>query len=477
MDLRAFQKTFLKGARDPAVDTAALSIPRGNGKSTLAGQMVADALTPDHPAFAGDGAEVVLFAGSIEQCRIVYRQALSFLDRPDDYRLVDSATRVAITHKKRRTRMKAVGSNPKTSLGLVGVPLVILDEPGALHAVGGTALWDAIATAQGKPGSPLKAVLIGTLAPAPAGSWWERLIDDGSQASTYVQALRGRIDEDDDLWWSRWPEIRRCNPLTAVSAAFRAKLREERDAALRDSRLKARFLSFRLNTPTADEAEVLLTVADWKAICRREVEPAEGRPLVGVDLGGGRAWSAAVAGWRNGRIEAVAVAPGTPSLELQERRDRVAPGSYQRLADAGVLVTDGDRRVPRPEVLLDLVKWWRPERIICDRFRLPDLQDVAGRLPIHPRVSRWSEAAEDIRALRRMALDGPMSVGMESRALIAASLGVTKVKNDDQGSFRLVKKDGTNNSARDDVSSALVLLAGAMARRPKPRPSYLGLVA
>ena len=172
MILRGFQKTFLANARDPAVDTACLSIPRGNGKSSLAGKMVADALTPDHPAFAGDGAEIVLFAGSIEQCRIVYRQALGFLEQPDDYRLVDSATRLAIVHRKRRTRMKAIGSNPKTSLGLVGVPLVVLDEPGALHAVGGAALWDAVATAQGKPGSPLKAVLIGTLAPAPAGSWW-----------------------------------------------------------------------------------------------------------------------------------------------------------------------------------------------------------------------------------------------------------------------------------------------------------------
>ena len=279
------------------------------------------------------------------------------------------------------------------------------------------------------------------------------------------------------MWWSRWPEIRRCNPLTAVSAPFRAKLLEERDAALRDSRLKARFLSFRLNTPTADEAEVLLTVADWKAVCRRDVEPAEGSPLVGVDLGGGRAWSAAVAGWRSGRIEAVAVAPGVPSLELQEKRDRVAPGTYTTLADAGVLVTDGDRRVPRPEVLLDLVKPWRPERVICDRFRVDELRDVAGRLPIHPRVCRWSEAGEDIRALRKMALDGPMSVGPESRALIAASLGVSKIKNDDQGSYRLVKRDGTNNTARDDVAAALTLLAGAMDRRPAPRARYLGLVA
>ena len=477
MNLRPFQKTFIKRALDPAVDTAALSIPRGNGKTTLAGLMVANALNPDHADYAGDGAEVVLFAGSIEQCRLVYRQALGFLPDPDAYRLVDSATRVAITHKRRRTRLKAIGSNPKTSLGLVGVPLVVLDEPGALHTIGGGALWDSIATAQGKPGSRLKAVLIGTIAPAAPGSWWPELVDAGSQRSTYVQALRGRVDEEDDLWWSKWPEIARVNPLARVDAGFRAKLLEERDGALKDSRLKARFLSYRLNSPTADESEVLLTVQDWRAVCRREVEAADGRPLVGVDLGGGRAWSAAVAGWRSGRIEAVAVAPGTPSLEAQEKRDRVPAGTYVRLADAGVLVTDGDRRVPRPEALLDLVRPWRPERIICDRFRYDELKDAAGRLPIMPRVSRWSEAAEDIRALRKMALDGPLSVGPESRALIQASLAVSKVKNDDQGSFRLTKRDPRHNTARDDVAAALVLVAGAMSRRPKPRPSYLGLVA
>jgi len=68
---------------------------------------------------------------------------------------------VAITPKDCRTRLKAVGSNPKTSLGLVGVPLAILDESAELHTVGGTALWAAVRTVQGKVGSPLKAILTG----------------------------------------------------------------------------------------------------------------------------------------------------------------------------------------------------------------------------------------------------------------------------------------------------------------------------
>ena len=476
MILRPFQRTFLRRALAPGIDTACLSIPRGGGKTTLAGFMVANALNPDHPAYAGDGNEVVLFAGSIEQCRLVYRQAIGFLKDPDAYRLVDSATRVAITHKERRTRLKAIGSNPKTSLGLVGVPLVVLDEPGALHTIGGGALWDSIATAQGKVGSKLKAVLIGTIAPAAPGSWWPELIDTGSTGSTYVQALRGRIDPEDDEWWAKWREIARCNPLARIDAGFRAKLLEERDAALKDSRLKARFLSFRLNTPTRDSSEVLLTTDDWNLVRRREVAPAEGRPVVAVDLGGGRAWSAAVAWWRSGRIEALAVAPGTPTLEKQEERDRVPKGTYTRLADAGVLTTDGDRRVPRPEALIGLALSWRPEVIICDRFRLNELEDCRIPCPVQPRVSRWSEAAEDIRALRAFAGDGPMSVAQRSRALIEASLAVAQVKNDDQGSFRLVKRDTSNNTARDDVAAALTLAAGAVSRWPRPAAFRVSVV-
>ena len=101
----------------------------------------------------------------------------------------------------------------------------------------------------------------------------------------------------------------------------------ERDAARRDSRLKARFLSYRLNVPTSDESEVLLTVADWEMVEGREVPPREGRPMVAADLGSGRAWSAAVSLWPNGRLEALALAPGIPNLESQERRDRVPSGN------------------------------------------------------------------------------------------------------------------------------------------------------
>ena len=399
-----------------------------------------------------------LGAGSIEQARLCYRFVRADLEPAGGYRFLDSATRFGITHVSSNTRLRVLSSNAKTAFGIVGCPLLVADEPGSWETVGGELLHDALQTAQGKPGSPLRVVYIGTLAPA-RGGWWRELVGDGSNGSTFVQSLQG-----DPGKWDRWPEIRRCNPLTAISAAFRAKLLEERDKARRDTRKKARFLSYRLNVPSADESTVLLTVDDWDRSCGRPLAGPFGRPVVGIDLGGGRAWSAAVALWESGRCEAVAVAPGTPGLDGQERRDRVPRGTYQRLAAAGTLTTDGDRRVPRVESLMARVMAWNPATITCDFFRVAELLDaVGGKVRIVGRRTRWSESAEDIRAARSMAQDGPLSVAPGARALLTASLAAAVVRNDEDGSMRMVKR-GRDNCGRDDVAHALKMAAGTWSR-------------
>ena len=475
LKLRPFQKKFIAAATSPDVDTAALCLPRGNGKSALAGHLVTRILDPKDKLFRS-GTESVLCAASIEQARIVFRFARADLDTPDsEYRFLDSHNRIGIMHVPTRTRLRVIGSNGKTAMGLVGCPWAICDEPGSWETNGGQLLNDAIETAKGKPGSPLRAVYIGTLAPAMSG-WWHSLIKDGSRHSTHVHVLQGDIDK-----WDTWQEIRRCNPLVEISKEFRKKLLSERDEARADSRLKARFLSYRLNVPSGDESTMLLTVDDWKSVCSRPEALPAGRPIVGVDLGAGRAWSAAVAAWRSGRIEALAVCPGIPNIHEQEKRDRVPSGTYRKLIDSGSLRVAHGLRVPPPSMLIDAIReaWGMPEVIICDRFRLGELQDVARGILVSSRVTRWSEASEDIRAVRKMAADGPLACAKSSRSLLTASLSVALVKNDDQGSVRLIKS-GTNNTGRDDVAAALTLAAGAMSRmlaRPVRRWRYAGMTA
>ena len=213
---------------------------------------------------------------------------------------------------------------------------------------------------------------------------------------------------------------------------------------------------------------MLMMVEDWALVCAREVPDRAGAPIVGIDLGHSRSWSAAVAIWRTGRVEALAVAPGIPSLEAQEKRDRASWGAYRKLALAGTLRIAEGLRVPTPAQLYEAAcaAFGQPARIVCDRFKLDVLRDAVGAgVPIVDRVTRWSSATEDIQALRKIALDGPLSVEAGSRDLLTASLGAAMVKTDDQGSVRLAKK-GTNNTARDDVAAALTLAAGSFVREP-----------
>ena len=169
------------------------------------------------------------------------------------------------------------------------------------------------------------------------------------------------------------------------------------------------------------------------------------------------------------------MAPGIPSIDAQEKRDRVPAGTYRRLVDGGALrVAEGLRVQPPAELYRAVVgAWGLPRRILCDRFRLPELRDVVGgAVPLFPRIARWSEASEDIRAVRKLAADGPLACAPGSRPLLTASLAAAMVRNDDQGSVRMIKR-GTHNTGRDDVAAALVLACGSLARElSKPAPSF-----
>ena len=186
----------------------------------------------------------------------------------------------------------------------------------------------------------------------------------------------------------------RVNPLAKVSPEFRAKLKEEREQARGDTRLKARFLSYRLNCPTARRKRG----CSWKSPTISGCLSAQRlsglvQPIVALDLGGGRAWSAAVAVWQTGRIESLALAPGVPDLAAQEKRDRIPAGLYGKLYDRGLLHVDEGRRVQSVELLWRLIvaEWGEPALTICDRFRLNELVDALGPyVPIEPRVTRWS---------------------------------------------------------------------------------------
>ena len=77
----------------------------------------------------------------------------------------------------------------------------------------------------------------------------------------------------------------------------------------------------------------LLNLEDWERMEQRPTPERDGPAIVGIGPSGRAAPGVRRARiWESGRTEALAVAPGIPSLEQQERRDRVPAGAYQ---DAG----------------------------------------------------------------------------------------------------------------------------------------------
>ena len=118
MRLRKFQKSFIEAVESGRYRQLALSLPRGNGKSQLAGYLGARLLTPGDSMFKA-GSESIVIASTYEQGRIVYRFTRDLLADLDDYRLSDSLTRVQILHKPTRTVLQVRSSNARGVLGLV----------------------------------------------------------------------------------------------------------------------------------------------------------------------------------------------------------------------------------------------------------------------------------------------------------------------------------------------------------------------
>ena len=460
--LMPFQSSFVSAVcrKEQPVDIAALSVPRGNGKSWLCGKMVARSISPGDPLF-DEGVENVLVAASRPQAGIVLEFARQALGSVEGYRWrIDG-----VEHLDSRTRVRVISSDSRRALGLgANVRIVIADEPGAWSPTAGRRLWDAITTALGK--RRMTVVAVGTLAPAPLtgpASWWPGFVSSGSGDGRHVALLQANPEK-----WESFEEVLRVNPVAAINSHLRRTLEREHKAALASERTSRTFKQFRLNLPGDPvDTQPLITTAEWARVCAREVPECEGAPIVGVDLGGARSWSAAAALWPSGRIEAWAIAPGVPSLADQEREDQVHEGSYAELVVSGGLSVDEGQHVPSIERLLARVWAWEPLAIVCDNYRAPELHHVvSGRVRVIERARSGGEATSNVQALRARLLDSEAGVIESSRALLGAAWAQTNLIIGNEGQAKVTKIDARRS--RDDAAAALLLAAGELARRPAP---------
>ena len=460
--LLPFQANFVRAicrtTRPPSI--AAASWPRGSGKSWLCGKLVARSLTPGDPLHE-DAVENVLVAASRAQASIVLEFARAALGESDGYRW----SKDGVVHKDTRTRVTVISSDARRALGLgANVRLIVADEPGAWSPTAGRRLWDAMTTALGKRRTTV--VAIGTLAPAPVtgvGSWWPSFVASGSGDGRHVSLLQADHDK-----WRDFDEVLRVNPVAAISSHLRRTLEREHEAALSSEMAARTFRNFRLNLPGDPvDTQPLVTSSEWQRVCARPVPACEGAPVVGIDLGGSRSWSAGSAIFPSGRVEAWALAPGVPGLAEQERDDQVPDGSYAQLVRSGGLSVDDVRAVPDIALLLSRIWEWEPTVLVSDPFRAAELhQVVAGRVRIVERARGGGESTSNVQALRSRLLDSDAGVSESSRGLLGAAFAQTSLVIDASGITKVTKARAKRS--RDDAVAALLLAAGELARRPAP---------
>ena len=460
--LLPYQREFLAAVtrRDNRPELAAISVGRGNGKTFLAGTLLARALKPsDDPLFVS-GSESVLVSASRPMAALTLEAARLVLGDDPAFRW----RRDGVEHVKTRTRCRVLSSDSRRAYGLgSAMNLAVLDEPGSFAPTSGERLWRALLGSLGKNASA-RILACGTLAPGAIGGWWQSFVEAGSGPGKHVQLIQGS-----ESTWRDWDAVLAANPCTAINDNLVRTLKREHDEALQNDRAASAFLRFRMNVnaPEVTHAQPLITTAEWARVCARPVPACEGAPIIGVDLGGSRSWSAAAALWPSGRIEAWAIAPGVPALAEQEREDQVPDGSYAELARSGGLTVDEGRAVPDIGRLLSRIWTLEPSCIVCDPYRVAELnQAVGGRVRIVERARGGGESTSNIQALRSRLLDSDAGVSESSRALLGAAFEQTSLVIDGSGNTKVLKSRAKRS--RDDAAAALLLAAGELARRPAP---------
>ena len=418
-------------------------------------------------------------AASYQQARVAFDHVLAFIQDAlfprSHWSVSNSAIAGYVIHKPTGAKLRLLSSDPKRAHGIAPA-LIIADEPAQWTTGTGERMYSALVTSLGKiPGARL--IALGTR-PAETSHWFQRLLDsdgeDGIVSASY------HADPDCDLGdAAAWAAA---NPSLPAMPELERTIAAEAAAAEANPALRAAFRALRLNcgTPDTDHRECLVEVEQWRAGCQLDGAAAGGYVL-GLDVGGSLALSAAVAVWPlTGRLEALAQCGEIPPLAQRGSMDGVGP-LYEQAHAAGELRTNPGR-VADVGALLGRVRdaWGAPRAIVCDRWRLAELRDTLEALggawaavDVLTRGQGFRDGNDDVRRFRAAVALGRVHPARQF-LLLEAGIADAVVVSDPSGNVKLAKgTEGARRSrARDDVAAAAILAvahADRVTRRPAVR--------
>ena len=484
-DLLPWQSRFLRGAFGQP-DDAALSMGRGNGKSTFTAAIASAAVDVGGP-LVEPMAECLVVASSFDQGLINFRHILHFLAPSLErhgtgprgrFRIQDSANRATIMDRKTGALLRVLGSDPRRLHG-AAPKILLLDEIAQWPPERVQPMLAALKTSRGKiPES--KALWLGTRPALPEHPFQRAL--DGIGVGFSLSFAAGK--DDPPFQRRTW---KRANPSLDHLPDLEKVIRMEAAEAKLDPSAMQSFKALRLNMGVADVVSSVLVDADtWAgAMALPEPESRARDYVLGIDLGQNAAMSAAAAYFMDGRLEALAVFPEIPSLAERGLSDGVGD-QYVRMAQRGELLQAG-RRVSDVAALLHeaLARWGRPVSIVCDRWRVAELREKLEGVafPLAQLIERgqgYHHGGQDVRDFRAAVLAD--RVRPVRSLLLSAAMAEARVTGDPSGNWKLAKntQGGRRANARDDACAAAIIAAAEGFRqwqfKPQSRGVYLGRV-
>lgn len=465
LKLAPFQKRFIKGALDPEVNTAVLSIGRGNAKTALSSGLALGALLGQWDA--QPRREIIIAARTADQGKIAWQFAVGFMrSLPDETQVAMKVRRsprleIEYTDHHGDHLLKVIASDGKSALG--GSPnLVLMDERGHWPEGKGDDLEHALLSGLGKRGG--KALIISTSAPNDAHPFSVWL--DEEQPGVYRQEHRaapGLPADDID-------SLRAANPGAehGIGSSLEWLQMQARRAIKRGGSTLTSFRLYNRNERVSGEArDVLLTVDEWQACEVAELPPRNGPCVIGIDLGGSASMSAVAFYWpESGRLEALGTFPASPSLSDRGAADGVG-GRYAEMAERGELNTLGDKTVPVAAWLSKIMQLVEGENVVAltaDRYKQAELSEAmerAGiRSPVVWRGQGFRDGGEDCERFRRAAYDG--RVRSRPSLLLRSAFADAVCLRDPANNLKLAKARSTG---RIDAVAATVLAVAEGARR------------
>ena len=474
--LAPFQRQFVKGALDPAVNIAVLSIGRGNAKSALSAGVALGALLGEWDR--QPRREIVIAARTRDQARIAFDFAAGFA------RSLPEEVQAQLTFRRSPRLeiefegdggghfLRAIAADGKSALG--GAPtLCLMDERGHWPLDRGDELEHALLSGLGKRGG--RGLIISTSAADdshPFSVWC-----DNPQPGVYIQEHRPAPGLPvDDL-----ETLIEANPGAkhGIGSSVEWLQAQARRAIARGGSTLTSFRLYNRNERVSGETrDLLLTVDEWLLCETADLPPREGECILGIDLGGSASMSAAAFYWPStGRLEVLGTFPSNPGLADRGAADGVS-GRYKEMFERGELSVMGDRTVPVAAWLGEVMAQIEGETvaaIVADRYKQAEFAealDRAGvRAPVVWRGMGFRDGGEDNERFRRAAYDG--KVWSRPSLLLRSAFADAVCLRDPSNNLKLAKARSTG---RIDPVAATVLAVAEGARR-MGRPAAKARVA